>query len=62
MKKLLEVEKMIQLMIRATPDMIARLDDWRRVQPDIPGRAEAVRRLVELGLTAKPRGERGKGK
>jgi hypothetical protein len=59
MKKLSEAEKMVQLMIRATPDMIERLDDWRRVQPDIPGRAEAVRRLVELGLTVKPKG-RGK--
>jgi hypothetical protein len=57
MKKLLEAEKMVQLMIRATPDMIARLDDWRRVQPDIPGRAEAVRRLVELGLGVKQKGK-----
>jgi len=49
-----EAEKMVQLMIRAAPDMIARIDEWRRIQPDLPNRAEAVRRLVEIGLTSKP--------
>jgi hypothetical protein len=28
-------------------------DDWRRRQPDLPARAEAGRRLIQLGLTAK---------
>lgn len=27
--------------------------DWRRNQADLPGRPEAIRRLVELGLKAK---------
>jgi hypothetical protein len=53
-----EAEKMVQLMIRATPDMIARIDEWRRVRPDLPNRAEAVRRLVEIGLAAKPGGKK----
>ena len=26
------------------------IDAWRRLQPDLPSRAEAVRRLVALGL------------
>lgn len=26
------------------------VDDWRRVQPDLPSRAEAIRRLVDIGL------------
>jgi hypothetical protein len=56
MKKLGPADKMLQFMIRATPDLIARIDDWRRVQPDLPGRAEAVRRLVELGMTVKQKG------
>jgi hypothetical protein len=30
------------------------LDDWRRKQDDLPGRPEAIRRLVELGLKAHP--------
>lgn len=28
------------------------LDDWRREQPDLPSRAEAIRRLVEKALKA----------
>ena len=31
------------------------VDDWRRQQEDIPGRPEAIRRLVEIGL------KKGKG-
>jgi hypothetical protein len=30
---------------------LAAIDEWRRKEHDIPGRAEAVRRLVRLGLT-----------
>jgi hypothetical protein len=26
------------------------VDEWRRKQPELPSRAEAIRRLVELGL------------
>jgi hypothetical protein len=29
------------------------IDNWRRKQNDLPGRPEAIRRLVELGLKAK---------
>jgi hypothetical protein len=29
------------------------LDDWASAQDDQPGRSEAIRRLVELGLTVK---------
>lgn len=32
------------------PGWIERIDEWRRKQPDIPPRAEAIRRLVEKGL------------
>ena len=39
--------------VRVQPDMAKLLDDWRRKQADIPGRPEAIRRLVELGLRAK---------
>jgi hypothetical protein len=41
--------------VRMTTDNLRTLDDWRRKQEDLPGRPEAIRRLVELGL-------RGKGK
>ncbi len=40
-------------MVRVQPDMAKLLDDWRRKQEDLPGRPEAIRRLVELGLKAK---------
>lgn len=29
------------------------IDEWRRQQPDLPTRAEAIRRLIQFGLTAK---------
>jgi hypothetical protein len=35
---------------RIQPDLLKRLDDWRRAQPDLPSRPEALRRLAELGL------------
>lgn len=31
---------------------LEKVDDWRRVQPDLPNRSEAIRRLVYLGLNA----------
>jgi len=39
--------------VRVQPDMAKQLDDWRRKQEDLPGRPEAIRRLVELGLKVK---------
>jgi hypothetical protein len=35
-------------------DIVA-IDAWRERQEDEPGRAEAVRRLVRLGLGVKPK-------
>lgn len=32
------------------PGWMEKIDDWRRQQPDLPSRAEAIRRLVERGL------------
>ena len=39
--------------VRIQPDMAKSIDSWRRQQADLPGRPEAIRRLVELGLKAK---------
>jgi hypothetical protein len=39
--------------VRMTVDALHTLDDWRRKQEDLPGRPEAIRRLVEIGLKAK---------
>jgi hypothetical protein len=39
--------------VRVQPDMARQIDVWRRQQDDLPGRPEAIRRLVEIGLKAK---------
>jgi len=39
--------------VRMTAETLQTIDDWRRKQDDLPGRPEAIRRLVELGLKAK---------
>lgn len=39
--------------MRVSDDWLELIDRWRRTQPEIPSRAEAIRRLVELGLKAK---------
>jgi hypothetical protein len=41
-----------QLNVRFDKDTLKRVDDWRRKQRDLPGRPEAVRRLVDLALPA----------
>ncbi len=40
---------------RIPDDFFQGVDAWRRKQEDLPSRAEAIRRLVELGLRAKPK-------
>jgi metal-responsive CopG/Arc/MetJ family transcriptional regulator len=39
--------------MRLTDEFIATVDAWAAKQADKPGRSEAIRRLVELGLKAK---------
>lgn len=34
------------VMVRMAPDLIKLLDEYRRAQPDLPSRPEAVRRIV----------------
>ena len=36
--------------LRLPPGLGQEIDEWRRSQPDLPSRAEAARRLIELGL------------
>jgi hypothetical protein len=40
----------VRFELRVSKAWLALVDDWRRQQQDIPARAEAVRRLVELAL------------
>jgi hypothetical protein len=41
------------VLVRLQPELAKPLDAWRRQQEDLPGRPEAIRRLVEIGLKAK---------
>lgn len=43
-------EKTKPFQMRVSPEWLETIDNWRRTQPDIPSRAEAIRRLVEKGL------------
>jgi hypothetical protein len=39
--------------IRLSDEFLSKVDAWSSKQNDEPGRSEAIRRLVELGLTVK---------
>jgi hypothetical protein len=39
--------------IRLSDEFLANVDAWAVAQDDAPGRSEAIRRLVQLGLKAK---------
>jgi hypothetical protein len=50
-----------RLQIVASRQFVERIDEWRRHQPKIPSRSEAIRVLAEAGLDAlgtKPKGKR----
>jgi hypothetical protein len=41
-----------QLQTRVSAEFLAKLDEWRRAQPDLPSRTEAIRRIVEQAIDA----------
>lgn len=41
-----------RLELRVPTEWLSRVDAWRRLQPAIPSRSEAVRALVDIGLQA----------
>jgi hypothetical protein len=41
--------------VRCPTDLLARLDAWRRTRPEVLSRAQALRRLAEIGLQAEQR-------
>jgi len=47
--------------LRLPPELGDAIDQWRKEQSDLPPRAEAARRLIELGLKASA-GQRSKTK
>jgi hypothetical protein len=38
--------------MRVSESFLRMVDDWRRGQLDVPSRAEAIRRMVELAINA----------
>lgn len=51
-KKLDESSPTERVQIVAPASWLERLDEWRRRQPKIPNRSEAIRRLVDIALDA----------
>jgi hypothetical protein len=47
-------KKPVRLDIKPSADLRLAIDRWRATQPEIPSRAEAARRLIEIGLRSKP--------
>jgi hypothetical protein len=43
-------DQSIPVMVRLSPDQVKSLDDWRRQQQDLPGRPEAIRRILDHRL------------
>jgi hypothetical protein len=44
--------------MRVSEDFLRMVDDWRRRQNDLPSRAEAIRRLVDLATNLRTPSER----
>jgi metal-responsive CopG/Arc/MetJ family transcriptional regulator len=47
------LDQRIQLVINKR--LVREIDEWRRRQPNLPSRSEAIRRLIEAGLKAEAR-------
>jgi len=47
----------VKKLIRFDQEMLDAIDDWRRQETPIPPVTDAIRRLIELGLAAKPVGD-----
>jgi metal-responsive CopG/Arc/MetJ family transcriptional regulator len=46
-------EESLPVMVRLSPNLAKLVDDWRRKKEDLPGRPEAIRRLIEQALKSK---------
>jgi len=57
--KLASAVRRLQLIVPV--DWIKRIDAWRRQQPNLPSRSEAIRTLVTQALDAAGKGGKPKG-
>ena len=46
-----QAEELRRINALVTPAFFKRLEDWRRHQADLPTVSEAVRRLIEIGMS-----------
>jgi hypothetical protein len=46
--------------MRVSESFLRMVDDWRRGQIDVPSRAEAIRRMVELAVSAEKKLDSGR--
>ena len=51
----MEEEKTERFEMRVPRSFLISVDEWRRKQPDLPTRSEAIRRLVEKALAVSKR-------
>jgi metal-responsive CopG/Arc/MetJ family transcriptional regulator len=54
------LDQRIQLVI--SKGQLREIDEWRRLQPDLPSRSEAIRRLIEAGLKSLANNRSSSGK
>jgi len=47
--------KSTTIQMRVSDEFLRLVDEWRRAQPDLPSRSEAIRRLVAAGVQAHQR-------
>jgi metal-responsive CopG/Arc/MetJ family transcriptional regulator len=48
-------QKVERIHIRVDAEFLQLIDEWRRQQPDLPNRSEAIRRMCEIAAgNAKP--------
>jgi hypothetical protein len=48
--------------MRVSPTFIKEIDEWRRQQPDLPSRNEAIFRLTAIALEAEANKKKWRGK
>jgi hypothetical protein len=58
-RKLDDESETERVQIVAPASWIRRIEEWRRAQPKIPSRSDAIRQLVDAGLEATRRKRRG---
>ena len=54
--------KGITLQMRVSPGYLKSVDEWRRQQPDLPSRSEAIRRLTAIALNNLPANKAARSK